>query len=212
MIRRSHALRAPDAEALPRGHRQVAKSAPAPDSPVASRLPDSPAAVLELQRTVGNARASRLLSGATTRGRDGSPAFSRLPNSPAAILELQRTVGNARVSRLLSGAAARKREGGEAQRTGEPGSRIQRDPAPANPGGPAQQGPGEEPKGGPDPAWAAISKLIAEQLGEDKIKEYAKSLAGKGVDLLIAQVKDATTEKDFVAASQGVIGLGFTFK
>jgi hypothetical protein len=119
---------------------------------------------------------------------------------------LQRTVGNACVSRLLSGATSRARDGGEVERTGQLGCRIQRNPAPATvpaaQGGSAQQAPGENPTGGPDPAWAAISKLIAEQLGEDKIKEYAKSLAEKGVDLLIAQVKDAATEKDFIAKSQ----------
>ncbi len=132
-----------------------------------------------------------------------SPAMSHFPGSAASVLQLQRAAGNASVSRELSRTPARGRE---SQRLGQQDRRIQRDPAPARspaaPGGPAQQAPGEDPKGGPDPAWAAISKLIVEQLGEDKIKEYAKSLAGKSVDFLIAQVKDAATEKDFIAKSQ----------
>ncbi len=166
MTRRSSAARAPDAEALQRGPRQTARPAAAPGFSLAGRMPGSPAAVLHLQRTVGNASVSRALNAPTAPGPDGR----------------------------------------RVERSGQAGRRIQRDPAPvaapAAPAGPAQQGPEEDPKAGPDPAWAAISKLIAEQLGEDKIKEYAKSLAGKGVDLLIAQVKDAATEKDFIAKSQ----------
>jgi len=45
-------------------------------------------------------------------------------------------------------------------------------------------------------------KLISEHLGEAKLKEHAKDLAGKGVDLLIAQVKEASSEADFVGKSQ----------
>ena len=59
-----------------------------------------------------------------------------------------------------------------------------------------------DPDATPDSGWDKISKLIAEQLGEAKIKEYAKSLAGKGIDMLMARVKDAATEKDFIAKSQ----------
>lgn len=103
------------------------------------------------------------------------------------IDSLQRTAGNRAVSRSLP-------------------SQIQRSPA-AGAAPPAQSVPGTSPAGGIDPGWAPIHKLIAEQLGEEKIKEHAKALAGKGVDLLMAQVKDAASEQDFVARSQvGLIG------
>ena len=154
--------------------------------------------MLELQHAAGNASVSRMLRGANGLG-PGSPSLvSRLPNSPATVLGLQRSIGNARVAAVLG------------ERGHQVAGKVQRDPAPAPvpapvpvaPGGPAQQAPGENPVGGPDAGWAPIAKLIEEQLGPEKIKEYAKSLAGKGVDLLIAQVKDATSEKDFVAKAQ----------
>lgn len=92
---------------------------------------------------------------------------------PPALLRMQRTVGNAQVGRFLA----------------------QRDAAK----GPAQQAPGESPSGGVSSGWEPIYKLIAEQLGEDKFKEHAKTLAATAVDLLMAQVKDAKSEADFVA-------------
>jgi hypothetical protein len=138
-------------------------------------------------------RASRILEagrhGRTSRlANAGHAAPSRVnPGSPAAVLRLQQAAGNAAVTRVLD-----KHQG------------IRRDPAPAgSPSpGPAQQAPGAQAGGSTDPGWEPIYKLIAEQLGQDKIKEYAKALAGKSVDLLIAQAKDASSEKDFVAKAQ----------
>lgn len=139
---------------------------------------------------------------AAARAHGLSPT-AHLPGSQAGVLQLQRTCGNARVSRSLALAAGQGRRGLDPLRR-SPDGLVQRDPGPAAQpkGGPAQQAPGEEPKGGADPGWVPIHKLIAEQLGDDKIKEHAKTLAGKGIDLLIAQVKDATSEKDFVAKAQ----------
>lgn len=79
---------------------------------------------------------------------------------------MQRLAGNRAVSRSLA-------------------DESQRDPSAAGPpapatGGPAQSAPGTNPAGGMDPGWAPFNKLISEQLGEEKIKEHAKTLAGKG--------------------------------
>lgn len=116
--------------------------------------------------------------------RAAAPAAGRSHSPVSRLIELQRSAGNAAVSRSLANTA-------------------QRAPGPAGAPAPGQAAPGADPSsGGMDPGWAPIYKLIAEQLGEDKIKEHAKTLAGKGVDLLIAQVKDASSEKDFVAKSQ----------
>ncbi len=168
MARRRSRGRAPDSEALARGRKQAGQPASAALPLNANRMPGSPANVLALQRTVGNACVSRALA--------SRPQLTANSDQPP-----------------LHHAADR---------------RVQRDPAPYGPApaaqaGAAPQGQAEGPaKPLIDPMWAAISKLIAEQLGDDKIKEYAKSLAGKSVDLLIAQVKDASNEKDFISKSQ----------
>lgn len=131
---------------------------------------------------------ARTKSGAVRHGTRGLRPLERRGGTPAEsrILDLQQAAGNRAVSRSLAG--------------------IQRDPAasgpPAPAPAPAQAAPGTNPAGGMDSGWAPIYKLIAEQLGEEKLKEHAKTLAGKGVDLLMAQVKDATSEQDFVAKSQ----------
>ena len=85
-----------------------------------------------------------------------------------------------------------------------PNGRRSRD-ARARPGArrPRRSRQRRRPKGWPRPHPRGDSnKLVAEQLGEAKLKEYAKTLAGKGVDLLVAQVKGASSESDFVSKAQ----------
>lgn len=109
----------------------------------------------------------------------------------AAITRLQRTHGNAYVSRLIAS-------------QGRPGAPIQRDdakPLSLSPRG-ATQAPGEEPSLGVDPGWKPIYELVSKQLGEEKLKEYAKTLAEKGVELLISQAKGADPKADFLAKAQ----------
>lgn len=107
-----------------------------------------------------------------------------LPGSQASLLAMQRTLGNAHVTRSVA-----------------PGTALMRDPAPGPGGNHVQREPGGE-AANPNAGWEPIAKLIAEQLSDAKLKEHAKTLAGKGVDLLMSQVKDATSEQDFVAKSQ----------
>jgi hypothetical protein len=102
----------------------------------------------------------------------------------ADLLHLQQSLGNARVARLIESRS------------------IARAPATAPPAakGEAEQAP-------PGPAEDPIQKLILEQLGAEKLKEHGKKLAGKSVDFLMSQVKEANSEADFVSKAQiGLIG------
>lgn len=133
----------------------------------------------------------------TGRRRPGpSTAVGRAPgrerqgdgNAHADVLHLQQSLGNARVARLIES------------------RRIARAPAAAPP-----TGKGEAEQAPPGPAGDPLQKLILEQLGEDKLKEHGKKLAGKSVDFLMSQVKDANSEADFVSKAQiGLIGTMLT--
>ncbi len=101
----------------------------------------------------------------------------------AEMLHLQQSLGNARVARLID-------------------AQVRRAPAAAPP-----KGKGEAEQAPYGPAEDPIQKLILEQLGEEKLKEHGKKLAGKSVDVLMSQVKDANSEADFVSKAQiGLIG------
>jgi hypothetical protein len=116
----------------------------------------------------------------------GGPALSQR-DVPARLVELQRTHGNAYVSRLIQTNRVREATGQSVQR--DPAAPLSLNPRAAG-GGSGVAAEEADPSAAMGDGWKPIYKLISEQLGEAKLKEYAKTLASKGVDLLISQAKD----------------------
>ena len=100
----------------------------------------------------------------------------------ASLLQLQQHYGNAWVQRHLADGSLQREEekkGEQAENTG------------------SQQ---EEKKGFNPGEWVSgqVYDLLKEQLGEAKLKEYAKQIAGKATELLMEQVQGATGEQDVI--------------
>lgn len=152
---------------------------------------------------VKTARTQQHVRPKTIRRRDGADptalGVSVAPrDTPARLVELQRIHGNAYVSRLIANNRV-------AEATGRPLQRDAAAPVSLNPRAASAPAGGDAAAADPATAlgdgWKPIYKLISEQLGEDKLKEYGKTLAGKGVDVLISQAKGAKPD-DFLAKAQ----------
>jgi len=98
------------------------------------------------------------------------------------LVQLQQQYGNAWVQRhLADGSLQREDEKKEEKGGGAAG--------------------GKEEKGSFDLGqWVSgqVYDVLKKELGEEKLKEYAKQIAGKATDLLMEQVKGATGEQDIV--------------
>lgn len=123
------------------------------------------------------------------------PHRTTQPFNQAAILQMQRQHGNAYVQRYL--AAQKIRGQNEA---------VQRE---EKSGGKKEEKAAGESKTGKNDSFdmdkwlhGKLYDALKEQLGEDKLKEHAAKLAKQAADLLMEQVKGATSEADFLQKAQ----------
>ena len=120
----------------------------------------------------------------------------------ARLVELQRSHGNAHVARLIATNRLGSVPGGGPSLQRAPGAPVSLNPRAAGGAGGGDAAADADPVATLGDGWKPIYKLISEQLGEEKLKEHAKTLAGKGVDLLISQAKGAKPDPNFLAKAQ----------
>ena len=134
----------------------------------------------------------------------GKNVLNILPNPSlqmAFLDHIQRTAGNTAVQRYLSGrtiGAAKPYRDRQEQK-----GIVQRQKPHGEKGGEAEAA-GEKAASFNFDQWLSgkVYEIVRDQLGEDKLKSYAKDLAKKASSLLMEQINEASSEADFIQKAQ----------